>query len=83
MSSKIIYETLNRIKSEINKNEFIHDISHMSIQIKTLASLFRKTNIIQIIGRVNQTREKDEIERIAAANAGKMQIVSTLRVEYR
>ena len=83
MSSKADFEILNKITADINRNEYIHDTAHVSIQIKSKGHMFRKTNPLQIIGRVDQQREKEEIEKIAKAHSGNMEIVSTLRVENR
>jgi hypothetical protein len=83
MSTKTDYEILNKITADINRNEYIHDTAHVSIQIKSTGQMFRKKNIIQIIGRVDQPREKEEIEKIVNAHSGNMEVVSTLRVENR
>jgi hypothetical protein len=83
MSVKSQDELVNKIKTELNRNELIHDTTHVSIQVKSSGSIFKKQTVLQITGRVDQEREKEEIEKTVAANAGKMEVVSTLRVESR
>ena len=82
MADKI--ETIkNKIASKLQKNELIHDTSHLAVDIKTTGFLFWSKNTIYVRGRVNTDREKEEIMTIVEQESNGYAIENDLRVDRR
>ena len=73
----------NKIVSRMNQNPVIHDISHVSIQIKSTGMLFWKKEFLYIAGRVNLKKEKTEIDKILAEECADIELQNNLRVQHR
>lgn len=65
---------------ELNRNELIHDISHLSFVIKSTGFLFWKKNTLNISGRVGLESEKKAIEEAISRFSGDVKIISNIRV---
>ena len=81
--SKAMEILKNKIVSRMNQNPVIHDISHVSIQIKTTGMLFWKKEFLYIAGRVNMDKEKTEIDKIIAEECEGIDVQDNLRVQHR
>ena len=73
----------NLITSSINGNHLIHDASHLTVDVKTKGFMFWKRVEIHIAGRVDTAREKEEIDKILAAESKGYAILNDLRVHKR
>ena len=71
------------ILASINRNDHIHDASHLVVDAKTKGFLFWKKTAIHIGGRVETDREKEEIEKILETESAGFTINNTLRVHKR
>ena len=71
----------NKLVFTINRNERIHDISHLSFIIKTTGFLFWKKETLQISGRIGMQSEKDAIDEIISEFSEDIEIVSNIRVK--
>lgn len=71
------------IKTAINGNHFIHDSSHLGIDLKTKGFMFWKKTEIHVSGRVDTDREKEAIDQILAEESKGITVVNKLRVQKR
>ena len=81
--AKRLEEKKNAIVTLMNKNEKIHDTSHVNIQVITKGFLFWKKDSLLVNGRVNKDSEKQEIMAIVAQECPNVSIEERLRVEQR
>ena len=71
------------ILASINGNDHIHDASHLIVDAKSKGFLFWKNTEINVAGRVETDREKEEIEKILETESAGFTINNTLRVHRR
>lgn len=73
----------NQILNEMSENPLIHDTSHINVSVKSTGTLFWKTSSLQVSGRVDKDREKNEIDKILEKCCSDVEYSNTLRVEMR
>ncbi len=66
---------------KLNRNELIHDISHLSFVIRSTGFLFWKKDTLHIAGRVGLESEKNAIEEIVSEFSNGVKIISNIRVK--
>jgi hypothetical protein len=76
-------EVVRKILFSVDRNHLIHDSSHLGVDVNTKGFLFWKKTEIRVAGRVDNEKEKAEIDKILDAESDGIPIVNNLRVERR